>query len=461
MEKPTEPAPPDAAAPQPSRIAFERLRERTDELELLISGLFAFALMTLPGRVFDAWASASVHVAGVTDDIIHFGCQIAIGLGYALGFAFIAHLAIRAYWIGLIGLKSTFPEGIRWDRVPLMGSVSRPFYQRQIGDLGQAIDRIDRAASILFAMTALIALLMIWVGVLSVAGLLLCGLIGGLFADSERATLIAIATGYLLFLALGVGPMLLERLADRRAAAGRPAERLRRLAGRMLQILGWLVPQRLISAVQLTLQSNLPGRGFMVVYVGVFMAAMGLSAVAMLGPTRLALVDSYAVLTGEAVEHGMLGAHYESMRGHGDRVAVYPMIPSDRVSDTHLRLFIPHQPRRDNPLAREHCRDLQAGRNLAEGTQAAALGSACLARLWSVRLDGQPVALDGFIPIERRDLGMRGLMGYIEVAGLDTGPHRLELVWNAQGPSSGRLRRREYVIPFWFTAGIDHAAVAR
>lgn len=41
-----------AESPQPgSRVAFERLRERTDELEPIISGLLAFKLLTVPGRI--------------------------------------------------------------------------------------------------------------------------------------------------------------------------------------------------------------------------------------------------------------------------------------------------------------------------------------------------------------------------------------------------------------------------
>ena len=454
MENPDVPEP----APQHGRIAFERLRERTDELELLVSGLFAFALLTLPARVLDAWVRASIHVDGALDLALRFGFQVGVGLGYALGFAFLAHLAIRAYWVGLIGLKSTFPEGIRWERVPMMGSVTRPWYQRQVGDLGQTIDRVDRAASILFAMTTLVALLLVWVGLLASLGLLLCGLVGSLFEERERATLIAIGVGYVLFLAVGMAPVLLDRIVSRQEAAGRPADRRRRLTERLLRVLGWIFPQRLISAVQFTLQSNLPGRGFMAIYIAVFVLAMASSLVLLMGSTRLSLFDSYEVLTTEAAEHGMLGAHYESLRGDGDRLAFYPMIPADRVSETHLRLFIPHRPQRDNPLARELCGTLRGGRNEARGVDAASAARDCLSALWTVTLDGAPVPLDEFVATERRDLGMRGLLGYVEVSGLRTGLHQLRLEWNTAGGEHGALRRREYRIPFWFTPGVEQAA---
>ncbi len=463
MTDPTDSPPRPMAASeqaQGSRIAFERLRERTDELELIISGLLAFALLTVPGRIFDAWARNNVHVDGVFDGILHFTFLVGVGLCYSLAFAFISHLAIRGYWVGLIGLKSTFPDGIRWNRIPLMGVVSRPFYQGVVGDLGRAIDRADRAASILFAMTILVALLMVWIGVLAVAGSLLGGLFGALFEDSERATKLFLAVTYVVFMAMAALPMLLEKLIARRQAAGHASMGLQRLVRALLRAIGFVIPQRLISPVQLTLQSNLPTRGFMVVYFLVIVLAMAFGGVQVYNSAAFSMFGRYEVVTSESVDHGMLGAHYESMRSEHDVLLQVPMIPSDRISEAHLRLFMPHRPKIDNPLARERCTALPHGRNEAEGDAAAAQAVACLATLWTVTLDGRPVALDDFLPIERRDLGLRGLVGYLPLTALAPGRHDLSLVWNAEAgkEKTGPQRRREYRIPFWFTPSVDTSA---
>src|SRR5690606_36320428 len=103
----------DGNAPPKTRVAFERLRERTDELELIMSGLLAFTLLTVPGKIFDAWARNSTHLDGANDVVLRFVFLIAVGLCYSLAIAFISHLAIRGYWIALIALKATFSEGIR------------------------------------------------------------------------------------------------------------------------------------------------------------------------------------------------------------------------------------------------------------------------------------------------------------------------------------------------------------
>ncbi|MBD9370426.1 hypothetical protein [Xanthomonas sp. XNM01] len=463
---PAEPRP-EGATPVPGRrIAFERLRERTDELELLISGLLAFALLTVPSRLFDAWARNDVHVEGALAQGLQFAFTIGVGFSYSLGLAFVVHLAIRGYWVGLVGLKSTFPAGIQWERLPLMGSVARGFYREMVGDLGEVIDRVDRTASILFAMTILIALTIAWSGLLGLLLMIPSTALSLLFDDGDRIAFIAFGVLYVLFMVSSVTMIALDKLVTRRERARRPSPLLARSVRVLLRVLTLVVPQRLIVPVQFTLQSNLGNRGFTAVYLIVLMAALLIGAVHIVNSLRFSMLSRYEVLTTEAVEHGMLSAHYESMRSPDDVMLRYPMITADRIAETHLRLFIPHRPRLDNDLARERCPGLDHGRNTAEGAEAAARASACLAAMWSVSLDGTPVPIDHFVPLERRDLGMRGLVGYIDLEGKAPGRHDLALVWNAASEDSGIQRRREYLIPFWFIPSIaqpseDHQARQR
>lgn len=450
---------PETVAPAPrARISFERLRERTDELEIIISGLLAFSLLALPPRVFDAWVANAVHVEGLFQWALWFGFLVSLGLSYALAFAFIVHLAIRGYWVALVGLKSTFPDGVRWERVAMMGSATRAYHRERIGDLGDAIDRADRLASILFAMAMLIAMTLVWTGVLAVAMILAGGALGAVFPDPDRATKAILVGAYVVFM-LGNGAMMLaDRLVTRSEAAGRPAPGLHRLVRRLLRIYGVLLPMRLIAPVQFTLQSNLNGRGFLVVYFAVIVGALAIGGVQIVNSSQFAMLNRYDVMNTAAVEHGMTSAHYESLRSEHDRLLRFPMIPSDRIAETHLRLFVPHQPQRDNALARERCNGLEGGRNIAEGAEAGTRAVECIASLWTATLDGAPIALEAFMPAERRDLGMRGLVGYLPLDGLAPGRHDLALVWNPGGEAGGPARRREYRIPFWYTPQVTQRA---
>lgn len=449
----TEPAEPQAEGATPvatRRISFERLRERTDELELLISGLLAFALLTLPPRLFEAWIGSELHAEGATWYVLQFAFNIGVGLSYALGFAFVVHLAIRGYWVGLVGLKSHFPEGIRWERMPAMGEASQRFYRSAIGELGDVIDRADRTASVLFAGTILVALTLGWMGTVGLLLLIPATLAGLLFEDSERATFIAFAVPYVGLLIVAMAVFVLDKLIGRRLQQAQPVNTLERHLHRLLRVLSAITLQRLGAPVQFALQSNLGHRGFSAVYFIVIFIALVIGGAQIVSSASFSVLSRYRVMTSEAVDQGLLSAHYESMRGPDDAMLRYPMIPSERISDAQLRLFIPHRPRLDNTLVSQRCPALPKGRNAAEGALAATQAVSCLSSMWAVTLDGKRVDLGGFIPAERRDLGMRGLLGYIDLQGLPSGRHDLQLQWNVGGGEHGVRRERDYRIPFWY-----------
>ena len=437
--------------PAPEATArFGRLRERTDELELFISGLLAFALLAVPGYLFDAWARSSLHTEGMYFQVLWFGFSISVGMCYVLAVALIAHLTVRGYWIGLIGLKSHFPKGIDWERLQHMGPVSRAFLKARDGGLDGSIERADRLATLLFSTTLLAVQTL--AGTLVVAVLTLCAAmaISALAGGAERVGMTVVATVLTSLFALALVPAVLERAIARRQRRGQSSDRQQRWLQRSLGAMQRIPLLRLMQAMQLTLQSNLRSRSFMVAYLLAVMVAMVLGGVQVLGSLKFSLFNRYQVMTDEAVEHGMLSAHYESLRSAHDQLLPYPMIPSDTISGSRLRVFIPHRPQRDNPLARQHCTALPGARNEATGMQAANAAVECLSRLWQVQLDGTPVDLHDFMPMERRDLDMRGLVGYLPTAGLTPGRHDLSLVWNAEGGTRGGDRRREFRIPFWY-----------
>ncbi len=437
--------------PVPEATArFGRLRERTDELELFISGLLAFALLAVPGYLFDAWARNSLHTEGMYFQVLWFAFSISVGMCYVLAVALIAHLTVRGYWIGLIGLKSHFPSGIDWERLPQMGPVSRAFLKARDGGLDGSIERADRLATMLFSTTLLAVQTLAGTLVMAVLTLCVAMAISALAGGSDRVAMIVVGSVLAVLLALALVPALLERVIARRQRRNQPYDGLQRWLQRFLAGLQRIPLLRLMQTMQLTLQSNLRSRSFMAVYLLAVMMAMVLGAVQVLGSVKFSLFNRYQVMTDEAVEHGMLSAHYESMRSSHDQLLPYPMIPSDTISGSRLRVFIPHRPQRDNPLARQQCSALPGTRNNAVGAQAASAAVECLSRLWQVQLDGTAVDLHEFMPMERRDIDMRGLVGYLPMAGLAPGRHDLSLVWNAEGGERGPERRREYHIPFWY-----------
>ncbi len=431
----------DAPPPAPSerRIAFERLRERTDELELIISGISLVALVALPGWLFAQWARLEVHAEGIYHLVVSFGFPLAIGLSYTLAGVFLLHLATRAYWVGLIGLKATFPRGIRWDRVDSFGPVMRDRYRRSLVDFDTAIDAADRFASVVFAVVSLVALSVLWIGgVLAViaAGSLL---LGSAIEIPERTANLLIGTfGTLVFLAALLIPVLDRGSAWLRGPDKPPSAGLRRAIGWLNAVQGFLFPQRLLLPVQFMLESNLPRRTFSIAF-GILMFLTAIIGVVQLNSAnRFApFIGGYAFLDDKAAAAGLRTAYYENLRAADDALLRVPTIPSDLVDEAYLRVFLPYVPERDNVLLEGRC---EAGTDRRT----------CIAGLWTLSIDGRALDPASFESAERRDLGMRGLQGYVPMAGLAAGRHELRAVWNAAGGDRRSRKTASYVIPFWF-----------
>lgn len=424
-----------------------RLRDRTDEIELIISGLTTFALFALPGWLFERMAETYTHlsvslVVGGTMMLV-----VLTGLCYGLATCFLLHLMARAYWVGLIGLRTVFPGGIDWTRTPGIGPLTRERYRQRLPDLGVAIQQADRLASSLFAVISVIALGIFWVGAL----LALTGIAGGFIGARFGATNsgIVYAFGVLLVLAVGLPALLwvLDAGLGARAPRLQQSEFFRSLLGALARLNGWLFPQRLVLPVQLTLQSNTRPVLFLFAFTVAIIVIVLVGQFAFGRAANFTSSNEFRYLDETHLTGAVFrSSYYEDMRDSRDRLHAWPMIPAFEQRGGHVRLFLPYQPLRDNLLLAQLCPGEDAG-----------LGAPCLARMWSVALNGQPIDTRNFLPSERRDLRMRGLIGMVSLAGIEPGLHVLEMAWNPGAaaddrPIDDRYRkaRFDYAIPFLF-----------
>lgn len=450
---PNDPAPAQAAADRASEIAqqrrvvFERLRERTDELELLISGISLLSLIALPGWLFDRWMYAELHYEGTRAVVLTVTYQFAAGLSYAMASAFLLHLAVRAYWVGLIGLKATFPGGIRWSHLRNSGPIARDYYRRTVVDLDTAIDGADRVASVIFALVSLVVLSVIWIAATMALLFGVTILLSEVFSLPDWIANAVFYTYMGALIAFGalvaLFDLLPERLRRRTAPAKPPAAWRTALVERLVRVLGMFAPQRLILPVQLSLQTNLSARAFFLGFSTMVLITTVVSVVPVTLARQFAPFASYDYLADEQV--GLRSAYYENLRSEHDRLLRLPSIPADVTAESQLRLFLPYLPRRDNPPLRFAA--------CLPDTQPREGDPGCLARLWQVSLDDRPVAITDFLAAERRDLGMRGLQGYVALSGLTPGRHELRVTWNPERLPSAAHRegkQEEHRIAFWF-----------
>ena len=431
---------------------MDRLRDRTDELELIISSLTIFALFSFPGWLFDKIADVYTHLSTSLAIASTIGTTLLAGVCYGLAACFVVHLMARAYWVGLIGLRTVFPGGIDWSKTPGLGPLSRQYYRDVLPDLDTVIHNTDRLASSLFAVISMLTLSVLWFGTILITILVVSGVIGARFGVTNTG----IGIGSLVLVAVFFGVPILVYLLDAQIASRVPRLRDSRGFARVVRILkriaGLAYPQRLVLPVQLTLQSNTRPVAFFVAL------AVSVLIIVVVGNTRAAawrnftLSNEFAYLDTTDVQRGIRSTYYEDMPSPLDRIRGWPRVDSFNQRGSFVRLFLPYQPLRDNLVLDQLCGSADEAPDRV----------ACLRQLWTVSIDGRPVSMESFQPAERADLGMRGLIGLVPLTGLEPGLRRIEVAWNPGAadeatPLDDRYTQINvrYVIPIAFSPDFE------
>lgn len=427
---------------------MERLRDRTDELELIISSLTIFALFSLPGWLFNKLADVWTHFSTSAVIAGNLATTLVTGVCFSLGACFVIHLMVRAYWVGLIGLRAAFPAGIRWDRARGLGPLTRARYQQIIPEMGDLITRADRLASSLFAVISMLTLGTLWLGGIMLVTLVVAGVIGARFGLTNAAVGVAGTLLLVVFAGIPVLVYLLDAQLAARVTSLRENRPFQWVVGAFSRIAGLAYPKRLVLPVQLTLQTNLPPLLFTLGMTAAVIAILGLGNFRVAAWSSFTVSGAFDYLDAEDVRGGFRSAHYEDMSSDLDRLRAWPRISSFTQQGAFLRVFLPYQPLRDNLILEQLCSE----RDTAEP---AAL---CLQKLWSLALDGKAQSVAGFLPAERADLAMRGLIGVLPLSALTPGLHELRVIWDPRRngeakPLDDRYEetRFDFRIPFVFS----------
>ncbi|MEM8997911.1 MAG: hypothetical protein AAGF23_24230, partial [Acidobacteriota bacterium] len=124
-------------------------QRRNWEMELLISGAVVFALFQVPSALETSFQRLLVPLTRSQEFAMSFAFVYTKMIVLVLITAFLLHLGTRAFWVGLIGLRSVYPQGIDWDEVhegPLWKRILR-----EMPTLGDLADATDRLASQIFS----------------------------------------------------------------------------------------------------------------------------------------------------------------------------------------------------------------------------------------------------------------------------------------------------------------------
>lgn len=392
----------------------------TWEMELLIAAATVFALLQLPGVLDQLFYTYFPRFARPLAEMILLPYLYGKTTVYALIVTFILHLVARGYWVALVGLRSVYPDGVRWDRLR-WGPNYRDTLQARTPSADALIERADNRASLIFGYGIGFALLTLMpLGLLAISALL--------------AWLFQLATGgwlpwqrvWLVLLALSMAPFLLAIALDRffgrhMRPDGLVARMSRRLFGSYLRFgMGSTSTYPMLMFISRAGQK----RGSFLMSAAL-LSLIGITLAQQMAREGDFDVGSYgALVLGEpGAARAVRSEYYAERRRGADLASAAPFIPGEVVSGAYLRLFVPYQPRRDGIGMNANCGPAPSLAEDEEMARARVLD--CLAKVYAPQIDGQPVPNLRFDAANDEASGLRGVLAMIPVGALPPGRHEL------------------------------------
>lgn len=422
----------------PANLTDVRTREealsRTWEMELLISGGLVFTLFQLSSALDGGFRRIEPHLSlelmlGAT-----IGYQFAKIILYALIGSFALHLLARAYWIGLVGLHSVFPGGVRWEEVK-SGPISRHVNQELAPPLPRLIAKTNDFCSTIFSFAFLLVLAFA-AGLLWTLPVVLIAYVASRFVSFEDQVNVIL----LIPLLLALFPLVLSvlTLVDKYYGSRlNPSGRMARTIEKAFR--GWarMPLEPLYRTITLILVTNVRKRtiySFLYLGMGALLMLFIVKDVWRVGDD----FSSSSYLPEGRGEYSLNAAYYEDRWPEG-KILTVPSIQDDIVADPYVRLFIPYDPIRHDPVLRKRCPGVSA--------KAPERVLRCLADFHRVLLDGKAMPRLGFRFYTHPRSGVRGMLAYIPTAGLARGEHLLRV--EAVPGRRAKTPPKPHLIRFW------------
>jgi hypothetical protein len=401
-------------------------------------------LIQIPPWVREVWAHVQPHLSLITTIGASTALLAVSAALYALIGCFLLHLALRGYWVALVGADSVFPEGVRWDRQRAYGPIQTEIARTRVRPLRTFIAWADNAASLVFAtgfvlaaslLSSIVFCLVFVVAVWALTFVL----------PTRPALLTVAALGAAALLVLIVAVAVDLRIGARIDHASR-AGRLLRAA---LVVTSGATPSG-VRSLAAVLTSNVDRRVVYAVGLAGMAGAWG-TARAVLGDDReLPGRRTYTFFGEGAREAAVTASHYESLWGDEAAPVSLPSIQSDVITGPYVRLFVPYRPVRHDAALRRACPGLRPPPEQADDASAPAADEAvlaCAARLHAVTLDGRAVPGARFRFFTNPRTERRGFLMLIPVSDLAPGEHVLALTPATRDPSPAPPPPIR--IPFW------------
>jgi hypothetical protein len=415
------------------------------ESELLLSIGLVVAMLQLAPALDRQWLSVNNQLSEQWLIASLYGYLYLKSAVVGLIVTFVLQLTARGFWVALVGLRSVYPDGIDWPKLR-QGPITERLARERNPSLSVAIERVDNAASRIFAFGFVIVGMSLIIMVLTVTLSALGAGLSWLFFDGRGVWEITIALMALMILPVPIANIADRQFANKIAPDGALAKGIAWVLKHFsrVYVLPWGEP------LALTLGSRF-GNQRMAWLVG-------LSVIALISWTALGILANAGRLdlvmgrfAGAKGGNTLAPAHYADQRRGNARFLPTPYIPSETIDGDSLKLFVPFHARRHGELFRARCPTADA-KALDDAQAESARQQAildCVATLFAVAINQSDVAaawLYATDPNSRQS----GFVTRLDVNTLSTGWQRVSIaIPDPPSHDASKAPTPPTVIPFW------------
>jgi hypothetical protein len=159
---------------------LEYLAAESWQVEMIISGIAIVGSLQLPSLLYQAIDWTLYNFSDGNLDLFYlFFTYLTLAISVLI-FNFIAHFLLRSLWVGMLGLASVYPQGIN-EKSTNLGEYYLTEVKKEYGDLNGYNVRLDQTASLFFALSFLLAIMMFCFSIFVLAIILFSNLLLMLF----------------------------------------------------------------------------------------------------------------------------------------------------------------------------------------------------------------------------------------------------------------------------------------
>ncbi len=444
-------------SPQPDRKNWlSELSGQSWNLEMLISGAAIYSTSFLP-ELMDSVLDSFFENYLMDDQPLNLvlpmmAYGVAKTASYFLIATFVVHFVFRAFWVGMVGLRAVYPDGIVYEKLPKVNDQLRENYRKTFGDSDDFIIRLDRLCSQIFSMAFVLVLFSLLMAIMYLGGFVFTvffkSLAPKLFA--EWGGVINKVLMVVFFSFAGVFLILSLKRVREHPFWGRFYTQMAKSSKWMY--FGLYKP---MNHIMLVFASHVSYRRYMVVSIGTAIAFFTITITfftqKLFEHNGLPWLESRQFYTSGSFAYQLLPNQYDNLRTDGERIAE-ATIQSDVVREPFLKVFINYT-RAIDAGVEQICKVPVASDSLRRQNRRKTLDKArieCIQQYFQIALNDSVYQNIDFLYETHVAQKTPGISTYIATERLVMGRNTLTVKTIDPDSLPKRHWKTHTVIPFWF-----------